>query len=645
MADKYPVLFQPVKIGKIEIKNRLSIPPMGTNFGTGDGIVTQRHLEYYEERAKGGFGLIITEMITVDRETGLRAPKLLCVHNDAMIPGISKLVDTVHKHGASIIVQIVHPGRVTKPAFIGGKAPLAPSPIPDPHEKSMPREMTATDIKDQVEKFASAALRVKQAGCDGVELHGAHAYLVSQFMSAYANKRTDEYGGGFEGFLRFPLEIVTAMRKAVGPDFPILFRISSEENAPGGRQVPESIEMMKRLVAAGVDAVDISRGVPETPQFLHASAAMPMGFNANIAAQFKKALNVPVLVTGRINKPAIASDIIKSGKADIVHIGRQSMTDPAWPTKAREGREEDIVACISCNEACIDALGLWPRPFVTCVQNLQVGREARYAQPKTNKPKKVLVAGGGPGGMEAARTAAMRGHNVTLFEKEKALGGQIKYVAIPPDKDIYQEVARSRIKALKDLNVDTRLGEELTVDKIKEMKPDVLIVATGSVPAVLPIPGIDRKNVMSARQALTSKVAGRNVLIIGGGLVGCETADYLTGKGKNVTVVEMLDHVSRDIDPAALYFLMKRLTEKKVTILTGTKVVSIGDGVIAESAGGKKDLGRFDTVVQAVGAGAVNTLEEQARGIVPEVYVLGDAAKPGKILAAVDAAAELALQI
>jgi 2,4-dienoyl-CoA reductase-like NADH-dependent reductase (Old Yellow Enzyme family) len=423
MPDDHSVLFQPVKIGKMEIKNRLSVPPMGNSFAAEDGMVSQRHLKYYELRARGGFGFIITEMVTVDRETGLRAPNLLCIHDNSLIPGFKKLADTVHKYGTRLAVQIVHPGRCVLPEFIGGKTPVAPSAIPDPTENVTPRALTVEEIKDLVEKFAQAARRVKEAGCDAVELHGAHGYLISQFMSAYANSRTDEYGGGFEGFLHFPLDVVKRTREVVGPDFPLLFRISAEESVPKGRTVPESIEMMKRLVEAGVDAVDVSIGVMESIHYTCAPADMPQGFNASISNQFKKTLNVPILVTGRINEPSVAAEIIKSGKADLVHIGRQSLADPNWPVKVKEERTQDIVKCISCNEACIYALGFWPRPFVTCVQNLMVGREEQYAQPKIAKPKKVLVAGGGPTGLEVARTAALRGHKVILFEKEKYLGG------------------------------------------------------------------------------------------------------------------------------------------------------------------------------------------------------------------------------
>jgi 2,4-dienoyl-CoA reductase-like NADH-dependent reductase (Old Yellow Enzyme family) len=385
MADKYAVLFQPMKIGKMEIKNRLAVPPMGNGFAGTAGLVSQRHLRYFEARAEGGFGFIVTDMATIDRETGLRADNILCIHDESAIPGFERLAETVHRHGAKLAVQIVHSGRCVSPDLIGGRTPLAPSAIPDPMENVMPRPMTVPEIKGMVEKFAQAARRVQQSGCDAVVIHGAHGYLLSQFMSAYANRRTDEYGGGFEGYLRFPLQVVRRVREVVGPDFPVLFRISATEGVPMGREVPESVEMMKRLVEAGVDAVDVSVGCGEAIHLNIASPNLPMGFNAEASYQFKKALKVPVLVTGRINEPEVAVDIIASGKADIVYLGRQSIADPDWPTKVREGRTQDIVRCLSCNEACIDSL-IWQKPSITCIQNLRVGREEQSSTLNQRRP-------------------------------------------------------------------------------------------------------------------------------------------------------------------------------------------------------------------------------------------------------------------
>ena len=619
---------------------------MGSGFAADGGGVSDRLIRYHEARARGGFGLIIVEVTAVDGERGLGSGHQLCLYDDNLIPGFTKLADTVHKYGARIAVQLYHPGRCTFPFFINDRQPIAPSAVPDPIVRQAPQALTIPEIRDLIEKFAQAARRVKDAGCDAAEIHGAHGYLIAEFMSAYANKRTDEYGGGPDGLLRFPLEIVRRARELVGPDFPLLFRISGEEAVPLGRTVPESIEMMKKLVAAGIDAADISIGVYESGHLTSAPPDMPQGFNSGTSSKFKQALGVSILVAGRINDPAVAEEIVASGKADIVHIGRQSLTDPDWPAKVQEGREKDIVKCLSCNEGCIEGLAFWLRPSITCLQNLALGREEEYSRPRTSSPKRVLVAGAGPGGLEAARTAALRGHNVILYEKEGYLGGQVKIASIPPSKAIYQEVAHSRIRALKELGVDMHCGQALTADMVSEIRPDVLIIATGSEPAIPNIPGINSKKVMSARKALICEEAGPCVLVIGGGLVGCETADYLAGKGMAVTIVEMLKHTARDIGPAARFFLRQRLKVKQVLILTQSTVLSIDDDFATVSTpGGEQRLGPFDIIVMATGAAPVNALEDLVKGSVPEVHVIGDARKPGKILAAVEQGADIALKL
>jgi NADPH-dependent 2,4-dienoyl-CoA reductase/sulfur reductase-like enzyme len=373
---------------------------------------------------------------------------------------------------------------------------------------------------------------------------------------------------------------------------------------------------------------------------------MEQGFNAAMAEAFKKALRVPIIAVGRINEPDVAEEIVSLGKADLVAIGRQSLTDPEWPNKVTEGRKDDIVKCISCNEGCIEGLAIWLRPSITCVQNLALGKEAEYASPRASKRKRVLIAGGGPAGLEAARTAALWGHEVILYEKDKTLGGQINIAVIPPKKDIYKEVTLSRAKAIKELGVETHLGKELTPDIVKQTAPDVLIIATGSKPLVPKISGIGRKNVITSAEALRGANVGDKVVVVGGGLVGCETADYLAQQGKEVTIVEMLRHTARDIGPSARYFLRRRLAEKGIKILTSTTVEEIVDGGVKVRSGeGSQLLGPVDTVVLATGAESVNELGPAVKGMVPEVYVIGDACKPGKILAAVEQAADLARKL
>ena len=646
MSKHYPSLFQPIEIKGLKLKNRLVVPPMGSGFAAEDGSVTERLITYHEARARGGFSLITLEVTAVDGKEGKGSRHQLSIFDDRFIAGFKQLVDRVHKAGAKVGVQLYHPGRVTIPAYIGGLKPVGPSALPDPIWRQETRELTLEDIKRLVECFAQGARRAKEAGFDIVELHGAHGYLISQFMSGYANKRTDEYGGNFEGFIKFPVEIVRRIRQLVGPDFPVFFRISGDELVPMGRTIPESVEAAKRLVREGVDVIDVSIGVMESSAVTSAPPDMEQGFNAGMAAAFKKALSVPIIAVGRINEPEIAEEIVSSGKADLIAIGRQSLTDPEWPNKIAEGRKGDIVKCISCNEGCIEGLAIWMRPMITCVQNLALGKEAEYASPHAAKRKKVLIAGGGPAGLEAARTAVLWGHEVILYEKDKALGGQINIADIPPKKDIYNEVILSRARAIKELGVEVHTGEELTPELVKRIAPDVLIVATGSKPLVPKIPGIDRKNVITAAEALKGTKVGDKVIVVGGGLVGCETADYLAQQGKEVTIVEMLRHTARDVGPSARYFLRRRMAEKGIKILTSTTVEEItDDGVSVKSGEGSQLLSPVDTVVLATGAESLNELEAKVKDTVPEVYVIGDAAKPGKIMAAVEQAADLARQL
>jgi len=632
-------LFQPVNVGKMELKNRLVVPPMGSGFSAPDGTVTDRLIEYHEARARGGFGLIIVEVTAID-PLGKGTPIELGIWDDKFMPGLRRLVDRIHAAGAKIAIQLHHAGRETFSFSLGGQQAVAPSPFPDPIIREVPRELTVEEIKSLVEAYAQGARRAKESGFDAVELHGAHGYLIAQFMSAYANKRTDEYGGDLEGFLRFPLDIVHRARELVGPDYPILFRISGDEAVPEGRTIDESVVVAKRLVEAGVDALHVSVGVYESSYLTSAPPAMEPGFNAAAAATIKQAVSVPVIVVGRIVTPAVAEDIISSGKADLVAIGRASLADPEFAVKAAEGRDEDIVKCLSCNEGCIDALMI--KPPITCTQNPALGREVEYASAGTANVKKVVVAGGGPAGLEAARTAALWGHRVTLYEKRDSLGGQALLAALPPTKEVWLEVVRCRVKDLQRLGVEIRLGSELTPEVVRELSPDVVIVATGSAPLLPDIPGTERDNVVTAQDVLSGAQVGATVVVIGGGLVGCETADYLAQQGKDVTIVEMLRHTARDVSPAARYFLRRRLRERNVKMLTSTPVKAItAQGVVISSDGEERTLEPVDTVVLATGARSVNDLEA-VKELVPEVYVIGDAASPGKMLQAVQQAAEVA---
>jgi len=643
MNSDYSKLFQPVNIGRLQVKNRLVVPPMESGFASPDGGVSERLIDYYSARAKGGFGLIIVEITAVEPQ-GKGFANQLCIYDDKYIPGFRSLVESVHRNDAKIALQLYHPGRCANPTYNDGVQPVGPSSLPDPVFRYTPIEMGKDRIEQLVECFARAANRAQKAGFDAIEIHGAHGYLISQFMSAYANKRTDEYGGDFEGFMRFPSEILRRTRQLVGPNFPISFRISADEGVPQGRTVQDSCKVARRLVEETVNVIHVSVGVFESYYLTGVPPAVQQGFNAPAAAAIKSVVPIPVIVVGRINDPDVAEQIISSGKADLVSMGRQSITDPEWPEKVRQNKACDIVKCLSCNDGCVDGLNV--KGSISCVQNPQVGREREYANAGSKVPRKVLVAGGGPAGLEAARTAALWGHKVILYEKNNTPGGQVILAAIPPTKDVWANVVVSRVQAIKRLGVEVNLGTELTAGLVKAIAPDVLIIATGSEPLRPNIPGINRANVITAQQALTQPLTGNRIVVIGGGLVGCETADYLSQQGKDVTIIEMLPRIARDLNATSRYYLLRELKENKVKILTSSTVRAIDDeGILINSEKGEHKLGPIDTVVLATGAKPQNTLEALAKGLVSEIYTIGDASCPGKVLAAIQNAAEVCRKI
>jgi len=640
---RYSALFQPIDIGRLHIKNRLVMAPIGTLFCASDGYVCDRVVEYYKARAKGGFGLIIVEGSIVD-PLGKGGPRQLCIWDDSFISGFRRLVDCIHDNGAMAALQLMHAGRNSRPRFMAGNQPVAPSAVSDPVIQHVPKELTKEDISRLVESFAQAARRAVEAGFDAIEIHGGHGYLIAQFMSEYANRRKDEYGGSLEGFLRFPSEVVRRTRELVGQGYPILFRVSSEEAVPLGRTLEGSVAICKRLVEEGIDGIHITIGVYESSYLTMAPAAIEQGFNAKAASVFKSAISVPVIAVGRIVDPHVAEEIIASGKADLVAIGRQSLADPEWVKKVAENCADEIVKCLSCNEGCL-AAG-WKEVPIACIQNPGLGREEEYAFVGAQKPVNVLVAGGGPAGLESARTAALWGHKVTLFERETSLGGQAMIASIPPTKEVLKEVVLSRAKSLDRLGVETHLGEELSSEMVRRISPDVLIIATGSEPLLPDIPGITSNRVTTARDVLKGESVGDSVVIIGGGLVGCETADYLAYHGKVVTIIEMLREIAGDISPASRIFLLRRLADKKIRILTSTIVKAIMDDcLIISSKNGEQTLNSTDTVVLACGAKPINHLESEVQGFVSRTYVVGDAAQPGKLLQATQQAAKIARRL
>ena len=640
MKNKYDRLFQPGRIGKMELKNRLIMPPMEPNFGNADGSVSDQMIAYFRERAKGGVGLIILPITCVDYPGGKATSNQIAIDDDKYIPALGRLAEAIHEYDCKCCVQIHHAGRQTRPSITGGIQPVAPSPVACPFMGEapfnvQPRELSYDEVCELVQKFINAADRAKQAGYDCVQVHGAHGYLIGQFMSPLSNRRLDRYGGDFNGRMRFPREIITGIRTQCGPDFPILFRFSADEFAPGGIDLEMGKQIARAMESAGADSMHVSAGIYASMPTLLEPMPYPEGWRAYLSEAIKKEVQVPVSAVGVIRDPETAESILAQEKADFIEIGRTLISDPDWPRKAREGNIEDIRKCISCNH-CIGHR-VFLNLSMTCLNNPEVGREAQWSTLiKAQTAKKVLIAGGGPAGMEAARVAALRGHTVTLYEKSPELGGQMKIASIPPFKEKIDWVTRWQIGQLNKSGVKIKTGIGLTTEGIRKEKPEVLIIATGAEALAPPIPGLGGPNTLSYRELLTGAktAAGADIVVAGGGAKGCECALFLAKQGKNVTVVDMLDDIALDMDGISRADLMFiRLPEAGVRCLTKLRISEISPGkVMALDRGGNRVELKADSVVYALGEKSVNDLEEAAlKAGVPEVYVIGDSRKPRKI--------------
>lgn len=616
---------------------------MVTDYGNERGEVTPRLIAYLEARAKGGFGLITVEATTVLPNTS-SFPKGLGLWDDHLAKGLSSLAEAVHAHGAKLSVQLYHPGRQTVSAL--GTQPVSASPLPCPVCGDVPKELSQKDIAVLTKAFGEAAARAKSAGCDAVEIHGAHGYLLNQFISPYSNRRVDEYGGILANRMRFPLEVVKAVRRSCGADFPIIVRLSPNERVVGGLTIEESLVVAGMLAEAGVDILSVSTGVYGSMAYIIPNYCLSEGLNVGDAAAIRQRAGIPVAVAGRITDPLMAESIVKTGKADLVMMGRASIVDPELPNKAAAGALEDIRPCISCNQACVGGIN-GPAAVMSCLVNPSVGHEKECVIEEASVKKKVMVVGGGPAGLEAARILAKRGHRVVLYERGERLGGQFRIAAIPPEKQPLAKLIRWQTDQAKKAGVTIKIKEEVTARLIKESQPDVVVIATGGKPLVPDIPGAGAPHVVFAADILEGKATTKNrVIIMGGGSVGCETADLLLHQNKKVTIVEMLDELAQDAESTQRFFLLTRLKTLGADIRTGTRILEVlRDGVRAESGGQPLELVGFDTVVAAFGVAPENALAGKIEGLVSEVHVIGDAKEPRKAVDAIRDAEALARAI
>lgn len=640
--ESWPHVFSPLKIRSLELANRIVMPPMGTNLGEADGSVSEATLAYLKRRARGKPGLIIMEVTGVHTD-GLSINTELCAFDDRFLPGLAKAAAVVHAEGVPIAMQLHHAGRESFFRLQEGKA-VGPSAIPSLVYRIPPREMTIEDIRETVEAFGSAARRAREAGFDAVEVHGAHGYLLTQFLSALSNQRTDEYGGPMENRARFVREVLAEVRRQVGPDFPVSLRLSVDEYIKGGYGPEDLQPVLAGFVAAGADVIHASFGTHGSPGGItSAPAEFAPGFMASLARKVKDVVACPVIAVGRFTEVAQAEEVIARGDADLVAFGRQFLTDPDFITKTQAGRTADIRPCLACNQGCIERLMLG-EGNIRCAINPETGQELRYPAGPAPVPRKVWVVGAGPGGLTAAYEAARLGHDVTVFEREEETGGQIRFASVPPHKGVYREWIEWQAAQAKAAGAEVRTGTAVTEAMIREGRPEAVILATGGEKITPALPGITLPHVCDAWQILGGKVRpGRHAVVIGGGLIGMETADVLRERGAAVTVIEVLKRSPVSTFTAHGYMLHHRLREAKCPMLFGTAVERIErESVVARREGVEQVIFPVDQVVIAVGMTPQTDLLKVLEELGIRHFVVGDAKLPARILEAVEQGAEAA---
>jgi 2,4-dienoyl-CoA reductase-like NADH-dependent reductase (Old Yellow Enzyme family)/thioredoxin reductase len=630
---KYKHLFSEGKIGDLKIKNRIVMPAMGTALASSSGEVTERLIRYYEARAKGGAGLIITEITSVDDEVGKAAPVQLSAADIRFVPMMQRLADVIHKYDTKIFMQLHHAGRQTRSIYLGGRQIVAPSPVMCKVTREQPRELSTQEVKEVVGKFVAAAFRCKMAGMDGVELHCAHGYLLNAFMSPYTNKRTDEYGGSFENRMRVVTEIVKGIKQSCGKDFPVIARISADEFVSGGIDLETGQKIARHLEEVGVDAIDVSNGIYETMVTIIEPSPFKQGWKLHLAETVKKSVGIPVIAVSAIREPQFAEQILSAGKVDFVALGRAHLADPEWGNKALEGRDNEIRKCIACLHCIGEVNNL---RFIKCAINARTGREAEFdGFEKSGGGRKVVVVGGGPAGMEAARVLAKRNFKVVLFEKEEKLGGQLNIASKAPGKEVIDWVTEYLEGELKRLNVDVRLKEEANVEKIRAEEPYAVFVATGAKPIVPDIEGVNGDNVCLAEDVLSGriKIENETVAVIGGGMTGCETAELLASAGNRVFLAEMLPKVATGVEMITKFYLTDKLKKLNVEILASYMLERVSSGkVVLRDIVNRKEITRpVDRVVLALGVKPENKILGPIKDNFKIVRVIGDASAPGKI--------------
>ena len=649
-------LFEPIEINHLQLKNRVIMPAMNLGY-THDGTVNQRLIEFYHQRAQGGAGLIMIGGTAIEK-TGVIGG-FVSLHDDAFIKGHQQLCDTLHEEGAAVGCQLFQAGRYSA-AFLAGMDVYAPSPIPSRLTRHTPRELSTEEVYQMIEHFGQAALRAKKAHYDLVEVIMSAGYLVSEFLSPITNQRTDEFGGRLENRMHFALEVIREIRQQVGPDYPISVRLGASDFIPGGTTLTDTSLLARELEKAGVDMINVTGGWHESnvPQI---SAEVPRGNYVYLASCIKENVTIPVAASNRINSPALAEQILLNGQADLISIARGMLADPDWVCKAAGENQHPIRKCIACMN-CLHALFEQDSHGVYCAINPAAGQEYQSNIIPARKAKKILVIGAGPAGLEAARAAALCGHEVELWERESSIGGQWKIASVPPGKEEFHSLIEYYADELSYLGVRIRTEYDATAEKVAAYKADAVLVATGAYPLMPAIPHDDQARVISAWEVLKGHpVKGPRVLIVGGGSVGCETALYLAEKGSlsaevlkflflhgaetpetlyqlitessyKVSIIEKEARLAQDMIGPVRWGVIKHLHLLNIETMLNHSVCEISpQSVTIVDKDKHYQTIAADTIIMAVGARPDQNLYNELKNSGENVFLLGDARTPGQV--------------
>lgn len=661
-------LFTPIVINQLELKNRVVMSAMHLGYAE-NSYVTERLIRFYEERAKGEAGLLIVGGVDIDEHAYANMPS---VSDDKYIGGLKELTSRLHNYGAKVGCQLFQAGRYSFASLTGIQA-VSASAVKSPLTNEVPRALSTEEVYLMIETFGQAARRAREAGFDLVEVLGSAGYLVSQFLSPTTNMRTDEFGGSLENRMRFGIEVVKEVRRQVGNDFPLSTRFTGHELVPGGTTREELITFATKLEQAGADLLNVTGGWHESsvPQI---TMNVPQGAFVYMAQQIKQAVTIPVVASNRINDPLIAERILVNHQADLVTMARGLLADPELPRKARAGRYQEIRKCIACNQGCMDHV--FDGKIVECLVNAEAGHEFEINQQPAVSQKRILIIGGGPAGMETARVAALRGHEVTIWEHSHQLGGQLHLAAAAPGRSDFRYLDEYLQTSLQVLGVKIEVNKKATAENIRLFNPDALVIATGAAPRVLPVPGADRPNVIQAWDLLAdnSIETGANIVVVGAGAVGCETALSLARIGtidaetlqfltmhkvesadslyelsthglKKITIIEQQPKIGADIGRSSKWVISMDLPRFGVQVITGARVIEVNDEGVVIDKDKERDTIPADTVVLAVGSRANNELYEQLKDVVPEVFLIGDGRQPRKVMDAIHEGFHLANNI